>query len=94
MIALWTAAMYLLINKKNYWICAIPATFMSGVSMTYFIAAPECMGLLWTPMGLASGTVYTIALIGGLIIAALFFGLFWKAAKARQGSLAYVFNPI
>ena len=88
MIALWTAAMYLLINKKNYWICAIPATFMSGVSMTYFIAAPECMGLLWTPMGLASGTVYTIALIGGLIIAALFFGLFWKAAKARQGSLA------
>ncbi len=87
MIALWTAAMYLLVNKKNYWICAIPATFMSGVSMTYFIAAPECMGLLWNPMGVPAGTQYTIALIGGALIAALFFGLFWKAAKKRTAVL-------
>ena len=51
MIALWAAAMYLVEHKRNHWICTIPATFMSAVSMTYFIAAPECMGLLWTPMG-------------------------------------------
>ncbi len=87
MIALWTAAMYLLVNKKNYWICAIPATFMSGVSMTYFIAAPECMGLLWKPLGLGYNIYYPIALIGGALIAAGFLALFLKAAKKRTAVL-------
>ena len=31
-------------RKKNYWITAVPATFMSAVSSTYFILAPECLG--------------------------------------------------
>ncbi len=87
MIALWAAAMYLLVNKKNYWICAIPATFMSGVSMTYFIAAPECMGLLWKPLGLGYNIYYPIALIGGALIAAGFLALFLKAAKKRTAVL-------
>ena len=40
MIVLWTASMYLFREKKNYWITAVPATFMSAVSMTYFFCAP------------------------------------------------------
>ena len=32
MIVLWTASMYLYQQKKNYWITAVPATFMSAVS--------------------------------------------------------------
>ena len=31
MIVLWTASMYLFREKKNYWITAVPATFMSAV---------------------------------------------------------------
>ncbi len=81
MIALWAAAMYLVVNKKNHWICTIPATFMSGVSMTYFVAAPECMGLLWTPMGLGYEVYYPIALVVGLLCAVGFLGIFLKAAK-------------
>ena len=81
MIALWAAAMYLVQNKKNHWICTIPATYMSAVSMTYFIAAPECMGLLWTPMGLAYEVYYPIAVVGGIFFAVLFFGIFMKSAK-------------
>ena len=44
MIVLWAASMYLVKEKKNYWITAVPATFMSAVSSTYFILAPECLG--------------------------------------------------
>ena len=46
MIVLWAGAMYLAQNKRNYWLCAVPATFMSAVSMTYFMMAGECMGLI------------------------------------------------
>lgn len=87
MIALWAAAMYLVKNKKNHWICTIPATFMSGVSMTYFVAAPECMGLLWKPMGLAYDVYYPIALVVGALCAVLFLGIFMKSAK-KQSTLA------
>ena len=41
MIVLWTASMYLYKEKKNYWLTAVPATFMSAVSMTYFFYAGE-----------------------------------------------------
>jgi len=41
MIVLWAASMYLFKEKKNYWITAVPATFMSAVSCTYFVLAPS-----------------------------------------------------
>ena len=44
LIVLWTASMYLFREKKNYWMTAVPATFMSAVSMTYFFYADECLG--------------------------------------------------
>ena len=73
--------MYLVQNKRNYWICAIPATFMTGVSITYFVAAPECLGLLWKPMGLAYSTYYPAAIVVGLVAAAGFLALFLKKAS-------------
>lgn len=78
MIALWAAATYLWQNGKNYKICAIPATFMSAVSATYFLAAPECMGLLWKPMGIEMSTYYPIAVVGGIVVAALFLFIYLK----------------
>ena len=65
MIVLWTASMFLFKEKKNYWITAVPATFMSAVSMTYFFYAKECLNL---------GT--KVAYPAGIIIAAVFFGIF------------------
>lgn len=41
MIALWIASVYLCVNKSKYMIAAIPATFMSAVSCTYILMAPE-----------------------------------------------------
>ena len=81
MIALWAASVYLAQNKKNYWLTAVPATFMTGVSLTYFFAAPECMGLLWSPMGLAFETYYPIAVVVGLASAAAMLVLFLNKIK-------------
>ncbi len=64
MIVLWTASMYLFMEKKNFWITAVPAVFMTAVSITYFVAAGECLNLGTTiayPVGI-------IAAIAGLVI--------------------------
>ena len=73
MIVLWTASMFLYKEKKNYWITAVPATFMSAVSMTYFFCAPECLGMI--------GFTTKIAYPAGLILAACFLGIFLHATK-------------
>ena len=70
MIVLWTASMYLFREKKNYWITAVPATFMSAVSMTYFFCAEECLGL-------STKVAYPV----GIILAAAFLGIFIHATK-------------
>ncbi len=75
MIVLWTASMYLYKEKKNYWITAVPATFMSAVSMTYFVAAGECLNL---------GT--KIAYPVGLILAVVFLGIFIMATRKQPKS--------
>ncbi len=88
MIALWAASVYLAQNKKNYWLTAVPATFMSAVSMTYFMAAGECMGLLWTPMGIPMSTYYPIAVVVGIVFAVAMLALFLKKIKKYSGALA------
>lgn len=71
MIALWAAAVYLWQKKKKYLIAAIPATFMSAVSATYFLAAPECLGLMkHDKLSLAYGL--------GAVVACVFLGIFLK----------------
>ena len=81
MIALWAASVYLARKHKNYWITAVPATFMSGVSATYFMAAPECMGLLWAPIGLTMSTYYPIAVVVGVVFAGAMLALFLTKIK-------------
>ena len=44
MLVLWAGAMFLVKEGKNFWIAAIPATFMSAVTSTYFMMAPETLG--------------------------------------------------
>ncbi|MCG8453293.1 MAG: carbon starvation protein A [Spirochaetales bacterium] len=40
-IVLWTAAVYMVRNGKNHWICSLPAAFMSAVVTAYILQAPE-----------------------------------------------------
>lgn len=45
MIMLWAASAYMVKSKKNYWIPAVPAVFMSAVTCSYILQAPEGLRL-------------------------------------------------
>lgn len=82
MIALWAASVYMLQNKKNYWVTVIPATFMSAVSATYFMAAGECMGILWKAINFTG--YYPVAVVTGIVFAALMLLLFMRTVKKQE----------
>ena len=62
MIALWTGAMYLWKQNKGGWqhyIAVIPAIFMTMVTFTYILQAPEGFGLP-TSITYPAGVIITI----------------------------------
>lgn len=65
MIVLWAAAMYLAINKKYHWIATVPATFMTAVSITYILVAPEGFKL-------ATSTAYPVGIAAAVGVLVLF----------------------
>ncbi|QTQ12019.1 carbon starvation protein A [Treponema parvum] len=74
MIVLWCGATYFVTNYPNKnvcWICAIPATFMSAVSVTYLMYAPECFNLIKQGH---TGIVISYAV--GIIVALAFLVIF------------------
>ena len=74
MIMLWTSAMYLVKERKFHWIASIPATFMTAVSFTYILQAPEGFKL-------STSIAYPL----GLALTVLIVGLFtYKAVKEKQ----------
>ena len=81
MIVLWTGAVFL--HKFGYppkacFIAALPATFMSAVSVTYFFQAPECLGL-------STAIAYPV----GIVAAALFLGIFiWRTLIVGKDDVA------
>ncbi|MBS6699328.1 MAG: carbon starvation protein A [Faecalibacterium prausnitzii] len=83
MIVLWAASMYLFKEKKNYWITAVPATFMSAVSCTYFVLAPECLGGLLNSKTAEGATIYNTAIAYpvGIVFAIAMLALFIHATK-------------
>jgi carbon starvation protein CstA len=88
MIALWAAAVYLANERKNYWICALPAAFMTAVSITYFFAAPECMGILWQSIRMPFSVYYPIAVAIGILSAIGLMLLFlWKKRAEKMNTL-------
>lgn len=74
MIMLWTGSMFLLKSNKNYFITAIPAIFMTVVTFSYIMQAPE--GFKLSP-AVGNG----IGLVAGLILAVLFFN---KVRKVKD----------
>ncbi len=61
-IVLWMVTVYLLNNKKNFWIALIPALFMTMVVSTYLLLAPEGFHLSKT-IAFAAGGVITLAIL-------------------------------
>lgn len=75
MMALWAGAAYLYKNQKNAWMAAIPATFMSAVSVTYILMAPEGFKL-------STSIAYPV----GLVFALGCFGLFLKSTYLSKNN--------
>ncbi len=66
MIVLWATAAYLSVNNKMHWIATIPATFMTAVSVTYIIQAPEGFKLSTSisyPVGIAVAIVSLVVFL-------------------------------
>ena len=81
MIVLWTGGAYLATNYPNRdrcWIAVIPATFMSAVSVTYLMYAPECFNLV--RLGMQG---ITISYAVGIVVAAVFFIIFMTRIYLR-----------
>ncbi|OPJ56798.1 carbon starvation CstA family protein [Alkalithermobacter paradoxus] len=78
MIMLWAGASYLYKNNKSHWICTLPAMFMTVVTTTYILQAPEGFKL---PV--------TMSNILGISISLVIFGLFLsKANKSAKKEMA------
>lgn len=81
MIALWAGAVYLCryVSRNTSLMAAVPATFMSAVSMTYILYAPEGLGFGASGM---TGTAYIIGVAFAAALAALYlFKVYIPASK-------------
>ncbi|HAE45493.1 MAG TPA: carbon starvation protein A, partial [Lachnospiraceae bacterium] len=58
-----------------------PATFMSAVSATYFVMAPECLGMI---PALTNNTL--VAYPVGIVVAIAFLAIFLKSAKKYKAA--------
>ncbi|MBM7623840.1 carbon starvation protein A [Sporohalobacter salinus] len=76
MIALWAGAAYLARHNRLHWISTIPATFMTAVSVSYIITAPEGFGL--------SVKIATISGVLVALIALIWFLLTKKTATEKE----------
>ncbi|QTD38456.1 carbon starvation protein A [Polaribacter batillariae] len=73
MVVLWTITAFLIYKEKAYWISAIPAFFMTMVSSTYILIAPEGFNL-----------DNQIAYVGGFLITVIITFLFFIYVKKNK----------
>ena len=83
---LWTASVWLASRNRNYIIALIPALFMTAVTVSYIIFAPE--GL----QGIANSVFefeipYTLAVGCGIAVSLAFYGLFRKYISVSHSTL-------
>jgi carbon starvation protein CstA len=67
---LWTVTVYLVRQKKNFWIMLIPALFMTTVCSTYVFISPQMLHLpevVGYPLGIAC-----------LVVAIVWFTVWYK----------------
>ncbi len=67
MIVLWASASFLALEGRFHWIATLPALFMTAVSITYILVAPEGLKL-------STSVAYPI----GILASATAFGLFYS----------------
>ncbi len=74
MLVLWASAVFLAKNGKNHWICSLPATFMTAVTVAFLLQAKIGFNLP-AQAGNISGGIFALILLF----------LFWRKLPARRG---------
>jgi carbon starvation protein CstA len=74
MIVLWTAAAYLITKEKLHWIATMPAVFMTAVSVTYILQAPEGLKL-------STSISYPVGIFTAIVVFVLFLTKFNKRQR-------------
>ena len=60
---LWTLTVYLVREKKNFWVTLIPALFMTTVCSTFFFVSKQALGLPLEIGYTLGGVCFLIAVI-------------------------------
>lgn len=83
MLVLWTGAAYLVKNGRKHWMATVPATFMTAVSVTYILQAPEGFSL---PTSIS----YPVGIIGAIIALIWFYNTIpkFKSTKISDAHLS------
>ncbi len=68
MMVLWAISVYLVQEKKNWKFTAIPATFMTAVSVTHFLIAKECLAVVYKMNYSVAVSIGIIVALGALFI--------------------------
>ena len=83
---LWTASVWLASRGRNYIIALVPALFMTAVTVSYIIFAPE--GLQGVANGLFETEIpYYFAVGCGITVSAVFLYLFTRYVSVKKNSL-------
>lgn len=61
---------------------------MSAVSVTYFVSAPECLGILWSALGMEMSAYYPIAVVAGIVAAVGLLTLYLKKTAKYKSPIA------
>jgi carbon starvation protein CstA len=72
---LWAVTMWMVRRNKNYWMALIPALFMTVVSVTYILGAPEGFRLpheINLPIG-----------VGVMLVAAICFAVYLRKRRKQ-----------
>ena len=72
---LWATTVWLVHEKKNYWVTLIPALFMTAVCSTYILIAPEGLAL-------SESISYPLGAVC-VLIAIIWFAVWYKKEKKR-----------
>lgn len=86
---LWTLTVWLSRHGKAVWVTLLPALWMTTVTVSYILFAPEGLGGMLKGV-LEPGTVYAISVCGGIGAACLLLGVFlrWQRNARALGAPA------
>ncbi len=82
---LWTVTVWLANNRKPYVLALIPAMFMTAVTVTYILFAPEGLNLI-SENFLGFTINYAVSVTAGVAIAFVFCSMFMRYARGLRGA--------